>query len=137
VDGTTDDEPVTLIRETFTARHLRRVRRLVGWAAHRVGLGREREQDMVLAVNEAATNAIRYGGGAGELELLQDDGRALIAQISDGGPGMPADATVGNPPVEQTGGRGRYLIEKTCDHVEYRTGPDGTTVRIEMDLDSP
>jgi anti-sigma regulatory factor (Ser/Thr protein kinase) len=102
-----------------------------------VGLGREREQDMVLAVNEAATNAIRHGGGIGELELIQDDSRALIVQISDDGPGMPADAPVRDPSSEQAGGRGRYLIQKTCDHVEYRTGPTGTTVRLEMDVDSP
>jgi anti-sigma regulatory factor (Ser/Thr protein kinase) len=135
VDRTTDDEPVTLLRQSFTVRHLQRVRRLVGWAAQRVGLARDRGQDMVLAVSEAATNAIRHGGGTGELELIQDDSRALIAQISDDGPGMPADAPVSHPSAEQVGGRGRYLMQEACDHVEYRTGPTGTTVRLEMDLD--
>jgi hypothetical protein len=97
VDRTTGDEPATLFRQGFTARHLQRLRRLVAWAAQRMGLDGVRGQDMVLAVNEAATNAIRHGGGAGELELIQDDSRALIAQISDDGPGMPADAAADNP----------------------------------------
>jgi anti-sigma regulatory factor (Ser/Thr protein kinase) len=135
VSRTIEDRPVTLLRQSFTIRHLKRVRRLVGWAAHRVGLNRERRQGMVLAVHEAAANAVKHGGGTGELELIQDDSRSLIAKISDDGPGMPADAPVDHPSVEQTGGRGRYLIQETCDRVEIRTGPAGTTVRLEMDVD--
>jgi serine/threonine-protein kinase RsbW len=135
VSRSTDDESVTLVRQNFAVRHLRRLRELVGWASRRVGLSRERRQDLELAVSEAAGNAIRHGGGGGNLELIQDDGRALIAQISDTGPGMPSTAFSGDLATpEQDNGRGLYLIEESCDRVEYRTGPDGTTVRIEMDL---
>jgi anti-sigma regulatory factor (Ser/Thr protein kinase) len=116
-------------------RHVRRLRELVVWAASRVGLSRDRGQDLALAVSEAAGNAVRHGGGTGHLDLIQDDGRALIAEISDSGPGIPVTAPTVLPPQEQDSGRGLYLIQETVDRVEYRTGVDGTTVHIEMDLD--
>jgi serine/threonine-protein kinase RsbW len=132
---TTDHQPVILARQGFAARHLRPLRQLVAWAAHRVGLNRARGQALALAVTEAAGNAINHGGGRGQLELIQDDNRALIAQISDNGPGLPANPPAALPPADETAGRGMYLIEQTCDRVEYRTGPWGTTVLLEMKLD--
>jgi serine/threonine-protein kinase RsbW len=131
----THDEPVTLVRQGFTARHLRRLRQLAGWAARRAGLDTAREHDLTLAVSEAASNVIEHGGGTGELELIQDDNRALIAHISDHGSGMPADPPTVLPPPEQSNGRGLYLIQQACDRVDYRTGPSGTTVHLEMDLE--
>jgi anti-sigma regulatory factor (Ser/Thr protein kinase) len=131
----TDDQPVTLVRQNFTVRHLERLRQLVAWAARHVGLDTSRRHNLTLAVTEAASNVIKHGGGTGQFELIQDDGRALIAHISDHGPGMPADPPAALPPPEQTSGRGLYLIQQSCDRVDYRTGPSGTTVHLEMDLE--
>ena len=130
-----DDESVTLVRRSFAPRQMQRLRQLVTWAARRVGLSPARGQDLALAVSEAAGNVAKHGGGTGTLEIIQDDGRALIAQISDTGPGMPVAAPTTLPPPEHDSGRGLYLIQETVDRVEYRTGPDGTTVHLEMDLD--
>ena len=113
---------------------MRRLRQLVAWAARRVGLARERGQHLELAVNEAVSNVIKHGGGSGHLELIKDDDRALVALISDHGPGMASDRPVALPPAEQNHGRGLYLIQSLCDRVEYRTGPHGTTVHLEMEL---
>jgi len=135
VNRTSDEEPLTLVRHSFTARHLRRLRQLVAWVARRVGLDRDRGYDLALAVSEAAGNVIKHGGRTGQLELIQDDGRALIAQISDYGPGMTSTTPVDCPAPDSDSGRGLYLIHQLCDRVQYRTGPDGTTVRLEMDLD--
>jgi anti-sigma regulatory factor (Ser/Thr protein kinase) len=131
----TGDEPVTLVRQRFTSRHLRRLRQLVDWAARLVGLDTARGDDLALAVTEAASNVIRHGGGTGQLELIKDDNRALIAQISDHGPGMPADAATAVPSPEHTNGRGLYLIQRYCDRVAYRTGSSGTTVHLEIDIE--
>ena len=130
-----EDDFVTLARQGFAQRHMRRLRQLVTWAAGRVGLSRDRGQDLALAVSEAAGNVVKHGGGTGNFELIQDDGRALIAKVSDNGPGMPVAAPTALPPHEHDGGRGLYLIQEAVDRVEYRTGPDGTTVHLEMDLD--
>jgi serine/threonine-protein kinase RsbW len=135
VERTADEEPVTLLRQHFVARHLSRLRHLVVWAAHRVGLDHHRGEDLALAVSEAASNAVQHGGATGELELIQDDNRALIAQISDTGPGMSASTPAPADP-NQEHGRGLYLIQQLCDRVHYRTGPTGTTVHLEMHLDN-
>jgi serine/threonine-protein kinase RsbW len=136
VSRSSDDGLVTLARRAFALRHVRRLRQLVVWAAQRVGLSRDRGQDLALAVSEAAGNVVKHGGGTGHFHLILDDGRALIAQISDNGPGMPTTAAPAVlPPPEQGSGRGLYLIQEAVDRVEYRTGPDGTTVHLEMDLD--
>src|SRR5690349_17817831 len=119
-----DNQPVTLARQRFTARHLQRLRQLVGWAARRVGLDTARGDDLALAITEAAGNVIKHGGGTGQLELIQDDNRALIAQISDHGPGLPADPPTALPPSEHSDGRGWYLIKHSCDRVDYHTGPN-------------
>lgn len=134
MNRTVDDEPVILARQTFVARNLRRLRQLVVWAARRVGLDTERGHDLAFAVSEAAGNVITHGGGSGQLVLIQDDGRALIAQITDHGPGMPAPPPIALPAAGQDHGRGLYLIHQTCDHVEYQTDPNGTTVHLEMHL---
>ena len=134
MDRPIDDESVTLARQHFAVRHMRRLRELVASVARRVGLGKERGEDFELAVNEAISNVIKHGGGSGQLELIKDDDRALIAQISDWGPGMALRAPIALPPVAQHHGRGLYLMQQLCDRVEYRTGPDGTMVHLEMDL---
>jgi anti-sigma regulatory factor (Ser/Thr protein kinase) len=97
-------------------------------------LDSQRGQHLVLAVNEAVSNVIRHGGGRGRLMLRRDDSRALVVEISDDGPGMPPNPALTAPPAGQPGGRGLYLIKKLCDRVEFRSGPAGTTVRLEMNL---
>ena len=134
MDGPSDDEPVILAREPVTMGRMRRLRQLVAWAARRVGLTKERGQALEVAVNEAVSNVIRHGGGSGHLELIKDDDRALVARISDNGPGMTIHPPAALPPAEQHHGRGLYLIQHLCDRVEYRTGPDGNTVLLEMEL---
>jgi anti-sigma regulatory factor (Ser/Thr protein kinase) len=123
---------VRVVCKDFTARHLRRLRQLVLRMAHRAGLDSHRTGQLVLAVNEAASNAIEHAGGAGRLEIVQDDDRALIAEITDHGPGLPTEVSLSLPAPESTGGRGLWLIREVCDHVQLRTGRTGTTVRIEM-----
>lgn len=129
-----DSQLVTLATHHFAVRQIGRLRQLVAWAAHMVGLDRERGHDLALAVTEAASNVIRHGGGHGRLDLLRDDDRALIAEISDDGPGMATKPAAALPSSERSSGRGRYLIEQSCDHVEYHTGPAGTIVHLEVDL---
>ncbi len=127
---------VTLARESFTGRHLKRLRQLVLSASRSAGLTMQRSYHLVLAVNEAATNVIRHAGGSGQLEVLRDDQQRLIAVISDHGPGLPPGATSTRPDLDAAGGRGLWLIREVCDRVEFETDPTGTRVRLEMDLAS-
>lgn len=129
-----NDHPVTVVRQAFTVRHLEGLRQLVMRAARLAGLDHQRTQNLVVAVNEAAGNAIKYGGGCGQLDVIQDDQRRLIAEISDQGPGLPPDVSVMLPPPDAVGGRGLWLMHEVCDYVEFWTSRAGTTVRLGMRL---
>src|SRR5690348_14428369 len=113
---------------------LRRMRELVLRAGRRAGLDSQRQHRLMLAVNEAATNAITHGGGRGRLEITQDDGKSLIAEVTDHGPGLGTLPELTRPEPDAAGGRGLWIMYETCDRVELRTGPRGTTVRLEMAL---
>jgi anti-sigma regulatory factor (Ser/Thr protein kinase) len=132
---TSDNGPAqgTLLCATsFTAQHLRRVRQLVLQSAHRAGLDNPGTQNLVIAVHEAAINAIQHAGGQGELAIIQVGQRRLIAQITDCGPGLPPQLNVTRPPPEAAGGRGLWLIMQSGDRVQISSNRSGTTVRIEM-----
>src|SRR5438132_11281343 len=128
------DQRVTLARQMFALGHLPLLRQLVGRAAHRAGLSRARAQLLILAVNEAATNVIRHAGGTGQFELILDDGRSLVALVRDEGPGLPREFSLARPAPHAPNGRGLWLIHETCDRVDVRTGPGGTTISLEMTL---
>ena len=123
------DEIVTLDNLTELHKHVLHL------AAH-AGLPAQRAEEFAIAVNEAVTNAIQHAGGSGELTVLQDDKRRLIAEVNDAGPGMPCCVTITLPPPDAFSGRGLYLAEELADQVEVDRGPAGTTVRLEMSIPS-
>ncbi|GAA1796532.1 hypothetical protein GCM10009835_13310 [Planosporangium flavigriseum] len=130
-----DDDQRTLIDEVITLGNVTELRRHVLQLAARAGLDTQRAENFALAVNEALTNTIRHAGGSGELALIQDDERRLIAEVSDQGPGIPRSVTITLPPPDDLdGGRGMWLATELTDHVEVHSGDGGTTVRLEMSM---
>jgi anti-sigma regulatory factor (Ser/Thr protein kinase) len=119
------------------ARHLTfktdlgRVRRFVARHAPSLGLPPARLQELVLAVNEVATNAIRHGGGRGDLRMWRA-GQRVLSQVDD--PGQLGAGFFGYVPAEpaSAGGHGLWITRQLCDLVEIRGGPAGTTVRLHM-----
>ena len=69
---------------TFDRESLRAVRRLVASRAAEAGFDSARANDLVLAVNEMATNSVRHGGGAGTLRVWVGT-RWLVCEIEDEG----------------------------------------------------
>jgi anti-sigma regulatory factor (Ser/Thr protein kinase) len=112
------------------------VRRSVIGHAHQAGMGDERLADLVLAVNEIATNSLRYGGLRGELRIWVESG-SLICEIRDSG--FLADPLVGRqrPSLQGGGGRGLWLANQLCDLVQIRTLENGNVVRLHSRLDRP
>ena len=88
-----------------------------------------RAADLVLAVNEAAANSVRHGGGNGVLRMWEDDG-ALICEVRDRG--LVVDPLVGRrkPAPHQSGGWGVYIAHQVCDLVQLRSDELGTVVRL-------
>ncbi|MDQ2630767.1 MAG: sensor histidine kinase [Actinomycetota bacterium] len=118
----------------FGKSDLRTVRRAVADLARSAGLDQRRNEDLVLAVCEIATNSIQHGGGGGCLGIWRD-GDQLVCDIHDFG--RIEDPLVGKerPVADRSGGRGLWIVNHLCDLVQVRSGEDGTYVRLRMAID--
>jgi anti-sigma regulatory factor (Ser/Thr protein kinase) len=124
--GPVDAHPVTA--------DLGSLRRFVATHAAAANLEEAQREGLVLAVNEAATNSLLHSGGRPGVVRTWREAGALICEICDGG--RIADPLAGRrrPSVENHDGRGLWLINQLCDLVELRAEPDGTTLRLHMQL---
>jgi anti-sigma regulatory factor (Ser/Thr protein kinase) len=101
------------------------------------GLQEQRAYEFLGCVTEAAANVIKHANG-GTMTFHKVDGKILCV-VSDGGPGI---GTMALPDVALTRfystagtlGMGYKLMIRFADHVYLATGPEGTTVAIEMVL---
>jgi serine/threonine-protein kinase RsbW len=114
---------------TFALGDLPVIRRVVESAAFEAGLSAARVGEMVLAVNEVATNAVIHGRPPARLRVWKADGE-IVFEVSDAGEGI-ADALAGHlrPPPRALSGRGLWLARLLSDAVEVRNG-DGCAVAI-------
>ena len=100
---------------------------------------REIVADVLLALDEAVSNAIRHGSRAGEpvLVSVESDGEWVEMTVRDGGPTprlprLPAEP----PPVLQMGGRGLWLILQLVDEVRLQRIKDGTRLTMRRHVTS-
>jgi anti-sigma regulatory factor (Ser/Thr protein kinase) len=115
-------EPV--MRANFELDDLPAVRRLIASTATATGLTRARADELVLAVNEIATNALVHGRPPATLRIWKGDGE-LVCEVSDTGNGITQDLPGQlTPPTEGLGGRGIWLARMLCDAVEVRNGAE-------------
>jgi anti-sigma regulatory factor (Ser/Thr protein kinase) len=99
-------------------------------AALAMGFDTRATHEIVFAVNEAVTNAIRHGrpDEAGTIGLLiEDEGDALTVVVSDSGWFVP---TIPDGTLMAVHGRGFVLMSRMMDHVELSRGPEGTLLRL-------
>jgi serine/threonine-protein kinase RsbW len=97
-------------------------------------LGDLARSEFVLAIHEIATNAVRHGGGTGELRLWQED-TSLCCEIVDYGKGIPRGRLASHRPRPgHIGGWGLWLARQICASVDIQTGADGTRVRLRYPL---
>jgi anti-sigma regulatory factor (Ser/Thr protein kinase) len=114
----------------FTLTSLPAVRRLVAATAPAMGLDGERSADLVLAVNEIATNSVEHGPGAGRLRLWAREGPGMVAEVHDvGRMDVPFPGLVAPPPSGERG-RGLWLASELSDVLQVWSGHTGTTVRL-------
>jgi serine/threonine-protein kinase RsbW len=113
----------------FGLADLGRIRRTVAMAAVASGLARDRADEVALAVNEIACNALVHGEPPARLRIWEGDG-ALTCQVSDAGEGIK-DVRAGQalPPAERIGGRGLWLARELSDAMEIRN-VGGCTVSL-------
>lgn len=104
----------------FSVGTLGHMRKLV--TAHANWLRREQVEDLVLAVNELATNSILHASGRGVLRMWREGGTA-VCEVSDSGTGFP-------PSFTGLSGFGIVMVNLLCDLVRTHTSHSGTTVRV-------
>jgi anti-sigma regulatory factor (Ser/Thr protein kinase) len=127
--GRNDPFMNAVFTRSFDARSLRALRQAVN---DRIGndLDDLSRSEFVLAVHEIATNAVRHGGGAGELRLWRMDSQ-FWCEIVDQGTGIPRGRLDGRRPKPgHIGGWGLWLARQICSTVEIETGRTGTRVRL-------
>jgi serine/threonine-protein kinase RsbW len=123
------DDP-ELLALGFTQSDLSSVRRLVEEEATAAGLPPERIADVVFAVNEIATNALRHGGEPASIRVWHQTGR-LLCEVRDSGKGMPESIAPGlKPKIGPGGGFGLWAARQLCEAIEFRADSSGTVVRV-------
>jgi len=111
-------------------------RQFVRSAAADAGAHVECREDLVQAVDEAATNVVLHGyrGGPGWLEIAAArDGDEFVVTLEDAAPAFDPtshpepDLTV--PPLRRRpGGMGVHLIRESTDRLAYRPRPGGGNI---------
>lgn len=108
---------------------LKLIRATVGEAACAAGCSEGAAGELVVAVDEACQNVIRYAyrkdpGGEIVIRLCRDDGR-LVARVIDFAPPIDPEAIRPRPLDElRPGGLGTRLIRESVDEVAFET-PEG------------
>ena len=104
------------------------------------GVGEDVLADVLLALDEAVSNAIRHGSQAGEpvLVSVRADGGWIEMAVRDGGPTPRLPRPPARPPpVLKTGGRGLWLILQLVDEVRLQRIGDGTRLVMRRRVGSP
>ncbi len=110
------------------------LRQLVSARAEAAGLSSGKASDLLIAVGELAANTLAHASGPGTLAFWAT-GAEVICEVHDSGHITdPLAGRLRPGPGTEGGGRGLWLVHQLCDLVQIRTGPDGTTVRVQMRL---
>ncbi|MER6757122.1 anti-sigma factor RsbA family regulatory protein [Micromonospora echinofusca] len=102
-------------------------------AVHKVDQGQvpvDEVEDLVVAVSEIVTNALRHGRPPVRLRVWAGDDR-IVATVSDAGDG-PGDPFCGLLPASNgaPGGLGLWITYQSCNHVTWQRDDDGFTLRL-------
>jgi serine/threonine-protein kinase RsbW len=114
----------------FVLQDLPAVRRAIGSFALDAGLSTSRADELVLAVNEVTTNAVRHGRPPTTVRAWRIGGE-IVVEVTDTGVGI-RDGLAGQhlPPAESRGGRGLWLARQLCDSLEASSDETGFTVTL-------
>lgn len=132
--GALEPPPAGARQLAFTGEDLSVMRLLLAQWALDFHLDAERIEQLVLAVNELASNSVRHGGGGGEVWMWRE-ADTLLVDVHDHG--YICDPLAGriHPAPHQSAGRGLWLVNQLCDLVQIRSTPTECLVRLRMQVD--
>jgi anti-sigma regulatory factor (Ser/Thr protein kinase) len=113
-------------------------------AAHglQAGLAEGRVGDLVLAVHELASNAVRHGAGQGRLRVWATGGVLRCEVTDDGAPraaGPDGVAAGSRDPAQWSidPGHGLWVVRQISDQTSLRGTPSGTVAMVSFTLRPP
>jgi serine/threonine-protein kinase RsbW len=107
------------------------VRAFVAERARALGLAATRISLLTVAVSELTTNTLQHTSGGGHIRIWADNGQLICDVVDGGGPRSFGRAM---PSAEAVRGRGLAIVERICDSVHTVPVPEGTLVRICLNL---
>ena len=112
------------------------VRRVLGDAMRSLGVSESCISDMLLAVSEACSNAVRHGGPSGRYEVTAAIGSGRCdVRVADSGGGLPS-MPLHYPPSDTENGRGLLIMRSVVDEISFGIVPGrGTTVHLRKHLE--
>ncbi|WP_329109161.1 sensor histidine kinase [Micromonospora sp. NBC_01699] len=126
------EPPLTPSTLLFNRAGMAGMRALVAALATEAGLAPDRVDDLRLATNEIATNAVVHGGEPAVLRVWAGP-TGMVSEVI--GTSVLTDRLAGRLPASPTSeqGRGLLLVNHLCDLVHVHTTDDSTTVRLHVD----
>jgi serine/threonine-protein kinase RsbW len=112
-----------------------RIRNYVGGVARVLGFSDSAVRDILIAVSEAATNALKHGSPRGTQDEIavrcRPEADRIVIEVMDSGRGFDP-LSVPIPIAEQMreGGMGIFFMRTLMDEVSFDSGGAGTTVRL-------
>lgn len=125
--------PAGAVEMIFSKEDLEAVRNFISAQAHQTGFSQNKLDDLVLVVNEIATNSLKYGGGGGLLRLWREVD-AVVCEVGDTGKIDQPLAGRLRPTGDLEGGMGLWLANQLCDLVQVRSYKTGSVVRVRMTI---
>ena len=127
--GITADGAAPLVDLAFDSGVLDLLRAEVQVHARKAGMPEDRAGDVVLAINELASNSVRHGAGGGRLRMW-NLGRALRCQVDDGD--LPGQAVMNAWP--DLPGHGLWVVRQVADQMQILSGQRGTRATVIFNL---
>lgn len=137
--GTNGADPAPMLDQLFDSGSLYSVRAAVEAHVTQAGMPQGRTDDMVIAIHELVSNAVRHGAGAGRLRIWHQGGE-LRCHIEDDGPEHPDGADdAGNVadlwPYQH--GHGLWLVRHMADRMSLHSDHQGTRATVGFTLPAP
>ena len=123
---------------------LEELHHVYSWAdehLNQTGIADSKRFDIMLALSEAVTNAIRHGAASGNSDFVDIDVKisdaAVYISVHDYGAGFQPEAVPDPTSTERLyvpNGRGVFLIKNLADEVRYDFTAEGTTVNVKFEV---
>jgi anti-sigma regulatory factor (Ser/Thr protein kinase) len=123
--------PPPVVDEIPVGPDLGRLRHEVASSAATAQLSSSRREDFVLALDEAASNALQFGEAPRTVRLWRSDAH-VVGEVA--AQGRIEDPLAGRrrPDPSAVRGRGLWIINQLCDLVQLRNAGGLTLLRLHM-----